>query len=355
MDKHFHDLLQRYINGNCTPKEVERINRWYREIADPAMELEEEEKKLIRGRMLTNIVKTLPSAHKASSSGRMLNFPPLLKVAAAIALIAACAVWYYAPKGLLPSPELAQIPKMDEVVLENQTGTTATYNLSDGSRVELEPGGRISFPRHFLPGKREVHLSGKAFFDIARDPLRPFYVYSRKVATRVLGTSFFVNAPPHGGKVEVKVVTGKVSVFEIGAAESSTDGKATLKHSAANGVVLSPNQKVEYFIEEGHWVTGLVDDPVPVKSIDTHKLSFVFANTPMKEVLRDINERYGIEVITENERISQCTFTGDVSKMALYDMLDVISNSIGSTYEVKGTRILISGKGCVGTPEMTKE
>jgi transmembrane sensor len=59
-----------------------------------------------------------------------------------------------------------------------------------------------------------------------------------------------------------------------------------------------------------------------------------------------INERYGIEVVTENEKIYECTFTGDVSRMSLYDLLDVISTAVGSNYEVKGTRILIIGKGC---------
>jgi hypothetical protein len=81
-------------------------------------------------------------------------------------------------------------------------------------------------------------------------------------------------------------------------------------------------------------------------SIDEETLSFVFENTPARNVLVDIQSRFGIEVVTENERICQCTFTGDVSRMTLYDMLDLISNSIGATYEVKGTRILISGKGC---------
>lgn len=118
------------------------------------------------------------------------------------------------------------------------------------------------------------------------------------------------------------------------------------KNSTANGVVLSPNQKVEYYTEENHWVTGLVEKPVPVRSIDEETLSFVFENTPLRTVLTDIQSRFGIEVVTENDSICRCTFTGDVSRMTLYDMLDVISNSIGSTYEVKGTRILISGKGC---------
>jgi type II secretory pathway component GspD/PulD (secretin) len=147
--------------------------------------------------------------------------------------------------------------------------------------------------------------------------------------------------------VEVKVITGKVSVFQmIGDRLPKDETPSTIENATTNGVVLSPNQKVEYFIEGGHWVTGLVEDPVPVNPIKKDALSFVFENTSVKAVLADVSKRYGIEVLTENEKIYECTFTGDVSRMSLYDMLDVISNSIGSTYEVRGTRILVSGEGC---------
>jgi hypothetical protein len=213
--------------------------------------------------------------------------------------------------------------------------------------VQLGSSSRLHFNKNFSAGKREVYLTGKGFFDVVKDPSRPFYVYSREIATRVLGTSFYVDAPENGRKVEVQVITGKVSVFQIRSDSASKNEETSMqKHSTANGVVLSPNQKVEYYTEEDHWVTGLVEEPVPVRSIDEETLSFVFENAPVRTLLVDIQSRFGIEVVTENDRICQCTFTGDVSRMTLYDMLDVISNSIGSTYEVKGTRILISGKGC---------
>lgn len=339
--------MVRYVNGNCTAEEIEKINRWYEEIGDKELQLDEVEKKVMKARMLANIRKALPDHHKPLGKRLYLLAHPLIKVAAAVVL-GICCLWIFADRDSLPHDRITEIPKMSgEMILENQTEENKIYMLPDGSTVQLEFSGKIHFSRNFSAGKREVYLTGKAFFDIVKDPSRPFYVYSGKIATRVLGTSFFVDAPAHSGKVEVKVITGKVSVFQIIEDHSSKNKKpSAVKNAITNGVVLSPNQKVEYFIEGGHWVTGLVEDPVPVKPIEEETLSFVFDNTPLKEVLADVNERYGIEVVTENEKICECTFTGDVSRMELYDMLDVISNSIGSTYEVKGTRILISGKGC---------
>jgi ferric-dicitrate binding protein FerR (iron transport regulator) len=232
----------------------------------------------------------------------------------------------------------------EEMILENRSSEPRMFELPDGSSVRLEASSEIHFAKGFHSGKREVYLTGKAFFDIVKEPTRPFYVYSGSIVTWVLGTTFYVDAPANARKVEVEVVTGRVSVFQRTARPSSKSEN----QSSTNGVILSPNQRVEYFIEGegGHWVTGLVEEPVPVKSLDVERLSLVFSNTSMKEVLYEIQERYGIEVVTENDKIEACAFTGDVSRMSLYDMLSVISNSIGSTYEVKGTRILIGGPGC---------
>ena len=342
MDKNFHDLLARYVDGRCTREEREKVNRWYEQIEDKVLALEEGEKISIRARMLAKIQHELTGNHLPSGRHRYLAGRLVYKVAAAVAVFALAGLWFFTGKDFATEGRLTEINShTGEMVYLNQAETSKLYALPDGSTVQLEPLGRIHFRKKFLEGSRDVYLTGGAFFDIVSDPSRPFSVYSGAIATRVLGTSFFVNAPADARTVEVKVITGSVSVFQV----AEQDIRKKEKYSAANGVVLSPNEKVKYFMEGGHWVTGLVEDPVPVKPIEKETLSFVFENASLKEVLADVTERYGIEVLTENENIHNCTFTGNVSKMSLYDMLDVISSAIGSTYEVKGTRILMSGRG----------
>lgn len=348
MDQNFHNLLVRYVNGDCTAEEIEKVNRWYEEIEDNDLHLEVGEKQAVRARMLTNIRKSLAEHHRPASKHRYLFTPTFIKVAASISVVVVSGLWLFTGTNRLADDRVAEITELSgTVVLENEADSTRVYWLPDGSTVRLGSSSTLHFNRDFSADKREVYLTGQGFFDVVKDPSRPFYVYSKQIVTRVLGTTFFVDAPEDGSKVEVQVITGKVSVFHIRPdSASKTEETSMQRHSSANGVVLSPNQKVEYYTEEDHWVTGLVEEPVPVRSIDEKTLSFVFDNTPVRTVLADIQSRFAIEMVTENDRICECTFTGDVSTMTLYDMLDVISNSIGSTYEVKGTRILISGKGC---------
>lgn len=348
MDKNLHDLLQRYVKGDCTAEEVEKVNRWHEAIGDDSLHLETEEKLATRARMLSNIRKYSSDHNIRAGKRRYLFVPTLLKVAAAAILVVISGLWLFTGTDPEGGNLLTEVQATDDaVVFQNDTDSSSVYSLPDGSTVRLESSSRLRFNKSFSQRSREVHLTGKGFFDVVPDASRPFYVYSRDIATKVLGTSFLVDAPEDGGKVEVQVISGKVSVFQLRSESASTTNKLSVqKNSTANGVVLSPNQKVEYYTEDSHWVTGLVEAPVPLKSMAVEVHSFVFENIPVRTVFADIFSRFGIEVVMENERIGQCTFTGDVSKLTLYDMLDIISNSIGSSYEVKGTRILVSGKGC---------
>lgn len=346
MDKKFKDLLTRFLDGTCSPEERERIHQWYEKISDNELQLDAEERRLIGDRMLANI-QAGPKHRKMPERLRKIPASFLLRVAASVAVLTVLSLAFLGAKQFFASTTLWQVAGLaTDVVYENTTGRPSLRALPDGSTVRLEPSGVLRYQKDFSTGNREVYLTGKAFFDIVKDPSRPFYVYTDQIATQVLGTSFFVDAPADATKVGVKVITGKVSVFQLDADREIEGDSSEVSDARANGVVLSPNQKVDYYIAEGHWVTGLVEDPVPIRSIDVETLSFVFSNTPIRNILDDINKRFGIEVLTENEKISGCTFTGDVSKMRLYDMLNVVSNSIGATYEVKGTRILMRGKGC---------
>jgi transmembrane sensor len=188
-----------------------------------------------------------------------------------------------------------------------------------------------------------VFLSGEAFFDITKNPERPFLVHAKDIVTRVLGTSFWVKNTEGGKNIAVEVVTGKVTVYKE---------KTRLKTpSESDGVVLTPNLKVVYFIENEHFVTGLVEKPVLVKTEETTEKTptipqFSFNDAPLSEVMHQLEAAYGIQIVLANDVLNNCPFTGDLTKQPLFTKLDLVCASLNAVYEVKGTSILISGKGC---------
>jgi ferric-dicitrate binding protein FerR (iron transport regulator) len=339
----FQELLQRYKAGRCSSEEIQKINSWFDRIADENLELNDWEKDRVSARMLDAIRKVQAPVLEQ----KVVKFRPslVLKIAASFAIL--IVVGYFVVSRIAPSKisemSLATESIVDESQLvehKNSTQGILWIQLPDSSTVELKPNAEISYLRKWNNEKREVHLAGEAFFEVVKDSSRPFYVYGGEIVTKVLGTSFTVNAEKNAESIEVAVRTGKVSVYE----DARID-KSSPQGNEASGVILTPNEKVQYFIDDKHWVTSLVAEPKPLPA-SNKAVDFLFSNASMSDIIKSMERTYSIDIIIENEASYSCTFTGDVSMMELYDMLDVICKSIGTNYEVKGTKILITGSGC---------
>ncbi|MHA4807037.1 FecR family protein [Flavitalea flava] len=84
--------------------------------------------------------------------------------------------------------------------------------LPDSTQVWLNSASTLVFPESFGKDKREVVLTGEAFFDVKHADKIPFIIYSGKVSTEVLGTAFNIKAYPGLEKITVSVQRGKVKV-----------------------------------------------------------------------------------------------------------------------------------------------
>ncbi len=339
MKDEFQKLLSRYVAGRCTEEEIRAIDEWFEQIADRDLQLNPDERNEVERRMLKEVL----SAKDRRKKRRFLASVSWRIAASLTLLVVVAYLWTRKDDEQVAFlEEHRHRQETGETVNEitNTDGSVQTITLPDSSFVELSPGSTIRYARRWADATREVWLTGDAFFNVRKDPTRPFLVYSGSVVTRVLGTSFSVSAPAGAKSVEVMVRTGKVSVFDNAQRVARSE-----KTRPADSVVLKPNEKAKYYIEHKHWVTGLIDKPKPV-TVDNIDRNFIFNDTPLKEIIDHIAVYYEIEVIVENEAAVDCSFTGDVSRMELHDMLTIICGSIGTRYEVKGSKILITGDGC---------
>ena len=128
-------------------------------------------------------------------------------------------------------------------------------------------------------------MSGKVFFDVARDESRPFEIEAGDAFVRVLGTEFMVDDidGPEGGKpVKVYVAEGKV-LFA--------------KDSESEGVILT--QGMGATLEEGAAVPVL-DEKADINDIAWQRGSFIFEDTPLKDVLTCLSEYYKVSFIADD-------------------------------------------------------
>lgn len=330
-------LLNKYLNGECSEEEQQIVEQWYElleEVPDSKWNISDLEEKLwqkIKGQ-------TFEEEAEVISLSFWQNNRFKIGIAASILFMLGAFVWLFTEKTAFSAAISTQqnTPK-GMLEIQNFSNQAKKITLEDGSQVTLQPKSKLSYPEHFNADKREVYLTGEAFFEVEKNPQKPFFVYSGKVTTKVLGTSFYVKNLDGIKKIEVEVVSGRVSVYE----KEESDGKQ------GNGVVLLPNHKATFFAESNLFVTNIVANPIiQTTKIQDTKVFFEFDDTPMSEVLKKLREAYGLEIIVENESMNNCILTADITKQPLYTKLDIICAAVGATYEVKGTTILINGKGC---------
>ena len=228
---------------------------------------------------------------------------------------------------------------MKEVV---NTGTkTKLVLLADGSSILLQPNSRISYPKAFTrQNKREVYLVGEAFFEVAKDPDSPFFVYADNLITKVLGKSFTVRAYDKK-TVDVTVKTGRVSVF------TRTDRERVEKQESRQliGLVLTPNQRVHFNRDESQLFRSLVDSPTML-DMPIQQAMFEFSGTPITRVFAALEKAYGVEIVFDAEVMKNCYITASLDDEPLFEKLTMICQTLDAQYEQMDGKILITSKGC---------
>lgn len=337
--KSFRQLLQKYLRGECTAEEKSFVEHWYGLLEAETGELE---KNIDTDELEERLWEQIQS--KMDHEAPINDLRPRQKrfryswigLAASLLLVS---VWWWSITYTAKEPATNGIVASDWLSRTNDTTTPLLVQLEDGSKVKLLPKGVLRFPKHFSKNNRTVYLSGDAFFDIQKAPSRPFYVHTDRVIAKVLGTSFFVRTDSETKDVRVEVVTGRVAVY----------GQTSTKQApVTNGVVLSPNQAATYYDEQKHFVTGLVEHPIRLPSYDVShpEPSFQFDDSPLSEVIKRLELAYGIDIVVENEQQNNCLLTANLTNQPLYNQLDLICAALNAHYEVQGTIILLSGKGC---------
>lgn len=220
----------------------------------------------------------------------------------------------------------------------NNNDTAELVTLPDGSTALLEPGSKLAYAKNFSAVNREVYLTGEAFFDVRKNPSRPFLVFTNSIITKVLGTSFRVRAYTTDPKVIITVRTGKVSVFK-----TKNFNTSYKEGTAMGGIVVTRNQAVVYNSSNSSFNKTLAEQPVIVPAPD---ISFSFDATPVKQVFKAMEDAYGIPFVYDEETMSGCSLSAGLGNEPFYDKLNIICRAINASYEMIDGNIVITSGGC---------
>lgn len=269
---------------------------------------------------------------------------PVWKVAAILLIISGLGYLYFFSQGkqqvLIHSKSV--FDKNNKMLVKtNNTNQELTILLNDNSVATLMKGSTLTYPSNFTGIERKVILTGEAFFDVAKNPKKPFLVFANETVTKVLGTSFRVKAFERDNTVMVAVKTGKVFVYPKNEYEMFS-GKNKLYTS---GVALSPNQQVVFIRNQNRLEKGSVANPQMLSESFTQQ-ELIFDDKPVAEVLHTLENIYGITILFDPETLNNCIINAQFDEENLKQKMNAICQAIGASYEMVDGQIIINSKGC---------
>lgn len=279
-------------------------------------------------------------------SRKWFQFAPIrYGMAASILVVLGLFGWYLlhptSPKtGVTYTDLVAQVAEpLSEV--SNTGNAPQLVILPDQSTILLYPKSRVSYANQFAGNRREVYLSGKGFFEVTKNPTKPFYVYANGLVTKVLGTSFTVQAFDGDRQMKVVVKTGRVAVY----AQKQLPISNQPESYTLDGIVLTPNQQIVFSPERTQLLKSLIDNPVPLEET-LPKQTFAFKRTPIADVFSALTQTYGVTIVFDEEVMRACYLTASFANEPLFEKLDLICHTINASYKQVDGTIIISSNGC---------
>ena len=317
------ELLEKYLNNCCTSQEVEEVIQWMKQQSffTESRELGridwlqfKEEDDIVSDEKLNTLLDKIH--HKLNieeprtiqiKNNRLIRW---ISKAAAIILIPVLAFLFYTISENNRLTNQITSVTVDSLEVIAPVGSRSVVELSDGSVVHLNYGSRIKYPQNFCGETRGVTLTGEAYFEVTRNPDKPFVVTTGRIDVRALGTVFNVNAYPENNNIATTLVEGKVLMEEI-----KNNGKIeTLKE-------LIPGQHVIYEKNTGDVKSSMehVD-----KYIAWKDGMLVFDNEPIDRVAQKLSRMFNVEIQVDNE-MEKYKYTVTFVDEPLFQILELLT------------------------------
>lgn len=195
--------------------------------------------------------------------------------------------------------------------------------LPDSTFVYLNSASRLKFPASFGKDKREVYLSGEAYFEVTKDSHRPFYVITDDVRVKVYGTSFNVNTQDREYTRTV-LVEGKIGINVMNDPEET---------------ILYPNQLALFDKQKG---------TISVQKVNTRQYTawkdglFLFEDEPLEKIMEKLALWYDVHIFYANDNAREICFTGYLKRYGQIDMiLKAIQSTVSVSFEIHDKTITV--------------
>lgn len=203
-------------------------------------------------------------------------------------------------------------------------GEKAEVTLVDGSRVWINSGSSLTYNSDFNRRERALFLVGEAYFEVEKDPQRPFIVKTEKMEIRALGTAFNVSAYSNEQEIFSVLLEGKIKVSALGQERILSENER-LTIDKTTGTLSTETVYASDFIQ---WKDG----------------NLYFENRSFDEIANTLARVYNVEIRFASEKLRSIRFSGTLGSSSIRNALDILSLTSSMNYEMKGTVIELNYK-----------
>jgi transmembrane sensor len=322
------ELIEKYFKGLCTGEEALAVQQFLKEHPEHPFLIKEWEQADGQSALPGNYTQQMfDEVDAVIRTSKKTFFAWKYAVAAACMTGIIISVLVINKKQTAP-PVLANVKEQAEAiwsVQRNYGKKDTALVLADGSILTLSPNASVRYRADFNKyNKREIFMSGRVFFEVAKNKQKPFTVYSRNLGTTALGTAFYVDAPENAGKLSVELFEGKVVVALTG-----NPGPAGGEYYLVPGQELVFNTvtgkaHISSFLAKTnrHSIVKEKEQPSQTPGAD---VSYMFNNQTLADVLDQLSLMYGVDIQYSKATIGNIYFIGKIDRD---DSLDKIIHDI---------------------------
>lgn len=294
------DILYRFFEGTASLEEGEQVRAWMEESP-------ENEKDFFRERKLFDAMMVLTRQKRGTFEGRWNAIRnEVLKITGVVLLTLGIGYLYqqYSIATENPAMQTIYVP----------AGQRMNIVLPDGTSVWLNARTTIQYPLNFNRKIRQVKLDGQAYFDVAKNPNKPFIVQTKMFDVEVVGTQFDVEAYSDKDQFETALMQGSV--------------KLVCRKKPEKTLMLKPDCKA--FLEHGELKVQPLED---YNAYRWKEGLLCFTNETFAAIMKDFEKYYEVKIEVSNQDVSKFYYTGKFRQTDGIDYaLRVLQRDIQFTY-----------------------
>lgn len=316
----------RFFNDDCTADERQQIMQWVNASDDNAEQFFRWEEFYHLGKWHKVDDIALHKAEKAlfarikTEERRSLDNARIrrwMRHAAAVVLLLLVTgpfVWYFTTTA-----------REDWICISTAMNETSEIVLPDSSRVWLNEHSTLRYPRRFREQERNLKLDGEAYFEVTKNPHRPFTVQGHSISVQVLGTKFNLRSAVGSHCAEASLIEGEIKV----------------KGNRGEGAItLSPGQKVRLDLNTRQMKVS--DTNAALDAIWHNKL-ISLQNADIVQIAEVLEKAYHVHIILAPDVDKTATYSGVLRrKDSIEDVMRLLQGSLHLQYRINGQNIHVS-------------